>query len=69
MVYENKIRELRKLHNESLEQLAEAVEISRDALRNYEIGKQDVKSEVAKRIAKHYSVSLDYLLFFNLGEE
>lgn len=69
MKYENKIRKLRKLHNESLEQLAEVVDISRDALRNYEVGKQDVKSEVAKRIAKHYGVSLDYLLFFNLSEE
>lgn len=69
MKYENKIRELRKLHNESLEQLAEVVDISRDALRNYEVGKQDVKSEVAKRIATHYGVSLDKLLCFNLGEE
>jgi DNA-binding XRE family transcriptional regulator len=69
MRYENKIRELRKMHHETLEDLAEAIDISRDALRNYEVGKQDVKSEVAKRIAKHYGVSLDYLLFFNLREE
>ena len=47
----NAIRELRVEHGETLEELAEIIDISRDALRNYEVGKQDVRSEIAKKIA------------------
>ena len=64
----NAIRELRVEHGETLEELAEIIDISRDALRNYEVGKQDVRSEIAKKIARHYNVSLDRLLCFNLQE-
>ena len=65
-LYTNSIRELRKQHGETLEELAEAIDISRDSLRNYEIGWQDVKSDVAKKIAKRYHVTLDRLLCFSL---
>lgn len=64
----NMIRKLRKAHGETLDQLAEAVEICKDSLRNYELGKQDIRCSVAVKIAKRYGVTLDRLMCFD-GEE
>ena len=58
----NRIKELRARNNESQAELAAAVNVSASALSGYETEKYQADIPVYFSIAKHFGVSLDYLL-------
>lgn len=58
----NRIKELRARNNESQAQLAAAVNVSASALSGYETEKYQADIPTYFAIAKHFGVSLDYLL-------
>lgn len=58
----NRIKELRARYGESQADLAAAVNVSPSALSGYETGKYQADVPTYFAIAKHYGVSVDYLL-------
>lgn len=56
-----RIRECRKQRHISQEQLAEAIDVSTNAISNIERGNNNATLENIQRIAKYFNVSLDYL--------
>lgn len=66
METENKFGErllaLRVQRNETQEQLAKAISITRQSLSRYETNERTPSIDLIYRIAKHYNVSSDYLL-------
>lgn len=56
-----RIKNLRKIQNESQDQLADAINVSKATIQNIEQGKTSPSIDTAILIAKHYAVSLDYL--------
>ena len=63
---ENRIRELREMHNYTREGMAEMVEISPKFLYEIESGKKGFSSDVLCKIARTLTVSCDYIMY---GEE
>lgn len=59
------IRELRKKHNLSIEEIAFKAGIDAQNLRKYELGKQEMKISMLKRIADAFGVSPSELIKFN----
>jgi transcriptional regulator with XRE-family HTH domain len=57
-----KIRTLRKNHNETQRFLATALEIERSTLTKIETGERGANIELIAKLAKHYNVSCDYLM-------
>ena len=58
----NRIKELRARNGESQADLAVAVNVSPSAMSGYETGKYQADIPTYFAIAKHFGVSLDYLL-------
>lgn len=58
----NNIKALRNAYDETLEQLAEIVGVTKSAIKNYENGSREPSKETLDVIAKHYIVSVDELL-------
>lgn len=58
----NKIRFLRKVANESQEELAKAANVSRISIGNYERNTRTPDPETLRLIADHYGVSLNFLV-------
>lgn len=58
----NRIKELRARSGESQAELAGAVNVSPSAMSGYETGKFQADIPIYFAIAKHFGVSLDYLL-------
>ena len=61
MKYEN-IELLRRQHNLTLQEVADALACQREVYRRYEKGTRELPVSSAKKLAKLYEVSLDYLL-------
>ena len=61
-VFGKRLLELRDERNETQEQLAKAVNITRQSLSRYEANERTPNIELIYNIAKHYEVSADYLL-------
>jgi len=59
------IRELRKKNNLSIEEIAFKAGIDAQNLRKYELGKQEMKISMLKRIADAFGVSPSELIKFN----
>ena len=58
-----KLKDLRMEHSLSLEQLAEATQMSRSALGTYETDEtREIGGENLRTLAEYYHVSADYLL-------
>jgi len=58
----NRIKKLRKEHQMTQQDLATAIEIKTSSISNYERNK-DIPSDMVKiAIARHFNVSLDYLM-------
>lgn len=53
---------LREQRNETQEQLAKAINITRQSLSRYETNERTPNIDLIYRIAKHYEISSDYLL-------
>lgn len=58
----NRIRELRKEKNLTLEEFSKAINSNRGSVSRYELGEVELKHETAKTIADFFNVSIDYLL-------
>ena len=61
MKYEN-IELLRKEHKMSQQEVAEVLGCQREVYRRYEKGTREIPASLAIKLAKIYTVSLDYLL-------
>jgi transcriptional regulator with XRE-family HTH domain len=62
-IFSQRLRNLRKLNgNDTQEFVANALEISRGMLSNYELGTREPDFKMLCRIADYYNVSTDYLL-------
>ncbi len=62
MTMYERIRNLREDHDLSQTQVAKLVNVSQPTYSRYESGFLDIPSEVLIILAKHYGVSVDYLL-------
>ncbi len=61
-VFGERLLRLREERNETQEQLANAVDITRQSLSRYETNERTPNIELIYNIAKHYNVSAEYLL-------
>ena len=61
MCFPKRLKELRLAHGETQKDLANAIEVGRTTISEYESGKIVPKQEGLLRIANHYNVSVDYL--------
>lgn len=58
----DRIMLLRRKHNESQAQLANAIDITQRAVARWETGYNDPSAYAIREICKHYKVSADWLL-------
>ena len=58
----DRLRELRLKKNLTQKELADILDVDRTAIAKYETGASGAKSEVLKKIADYFGVSVDYLL-------
>ena len=61
MCFPKRLKELRLTHGETQRDLANAIEVGRTTISEYESGKIVPKQEGLLRIANHFNVSVDYL--------
>ena len=61
MCFPKRLKELRLAHGETQKDLANAIEVGRTTVSEYESGKIVPKQEGLLRIANHFNVSVDYL--------
>lgn len=61
MAYYRRLRDLREDHDLTQNQLVEKLNMHKTTYTNYEQGKRDLPLSIAIKIARFYSVSLDYL--------
>ena len=61
MCFPKRLKELRLAHGETQRDLANAIEVGRTTISEYESGKIVSKQEWLLRIANHFNVSVDYL--------
>lgn len=58
-----KLRALRKAQNVTLQQAANAIQITKSSLAMYEADKRIPRDEVKVRIARYYGESVEFLFF------
>lgn len=61
-IFGNRLLKTREEHGETQDQLAEAIGITRQSLSRYEISDRTPNIEIVCNIARHYNISVDYLL-------
>jgi transcriptional regulator with XRE-family HTH domain len=61
MVY-RRIRDLRTDHDLSQKQLADYLGMSQTGYSKYEVGTNDIPTQILIKLARFYNVSIDYLL-------
>ena len=61
MCFSKRLKELRLAHGETQKELANAIEVGRTTISEYESGKIVPKQEGLLRLANHFNVSVDYL--------
>jgi transcriptional regulator with XRE-family HTH domain len=61
-IFSERLAELRQQHNETSRDLARALDVSFSAISNYQLGKRTPDIVFLQKVARHYSVSADYLL-------
>lgn len=61
-IFGERLLKVREEHKETQDQLAEAIGITRQSLSRYEISDRTPNIEIVCNIAKHYNISVDYLL-------
>ena len=61
MCFAKRLKELRLAHGETQKELANAIEVGRTIISEYESGKIVPKQEGLLRIANYFNVSVDYL--------
>lgn len=58
----NKLKELRKENNLTLQDMSKIFSISIEAFRKYEVGEREPSQSLLIDFANHFNVTLDYLL-------
>ena len=61
MVYQ-RIRDLRNDHDLNQQQIADYLDMSQTGYSKYEVGTNDIPTQILIRLARFYNVSIDYLL-------
>ena len=61
---QNRIKEYRKQQKITQDDLAKAVDVTRQSIISLENGKYDASLKLAHRIAKYFSVSIEELFIF-----
>lgn len=61
-LFAQRIREVRKLHNETQQALGNCIGMKANNVSEMESGKKTTTSEKIAKICRHYHVSADYLL-------
>ena len=61
---QNRIKEYRKQQKITQDDLAKAVDVTRQTIISLENGKNDASLKLAHRIAKYFSVSIEELFIF-----
>lgn len=60
----NKIKEFRKIRNLTQEELAQAMEVTRQTIISLENGKYDASLKLAHKIASFFEVSIEEIFLF-----
>ena len=58
----NNIQRLRQSRGETLQELGDALHLTRSAVKNYENAEREPSLEIVAAIAEHYGVTVDELL-------
>ena len=58
----NRLKELRKKNNVTLQKLADYLHIANSAISQYENEKREPSFDIVSKIADYFNVSIDYLL-------
>ena len=58
----NKIKEIRLMREQSQAEVARAIGLTQQSYQRYEIDGSSPSGEILTKLAKHYGVSVDYLL-------
>ena len=66
---QNKIQELRKSHKITQNELADAVNVTRQTIISLENGKYNASLILAHKIAQYFNVSIEDIFLFNEEEE
>lgn len=61
-MFSARLKELREAHGHTLESLAELLEVSKQQVWRWEMGKNDPSATAVSNICKHFGVTADYLL-------
>ena len=61
-MYFQRIKDLRKEHNLTQQNLADLLHCQREVYRRYERGIRDIPTSYALILARYYNVSVDFLL-------
>jgi len=61
MVYQ-RIRDLRNDHDLNQQQIADYLGMSQTGYSKYEVGTNDIPTQILIKLARSYNVSIDYLL-------
>ena len=61
-LFAQRVREVRKLHNETQKQLGDAIGTKANNVSEIESGKKTTTAEKIAKICQHYHISADYLL-------
>lgn len=65
----NRIQELRKARRITQNELADAVEVTRQTIISLENGKYNASLILAHKIAQYFEMSIEEIFIFNLEEE
>ncbi|WP_420319484.1 helix-turn-helix transcriptional regulator [Faecalicatena contorta] len=69
MFLENKIQQLRKERKITQNELADAVEVTRQTIISLENGKYNASLILAHKIAQYFGMKIEDIFIFNLEEE
>lgn len=68
-IFGENIKNLRKIYNETLEELGKSVNCAKTTIEGYESGRRKPDLQTARKIAMHYHKTVDELLFINLSKK
>lgn len=62
-MFENRLKELRENNDLYQKDIAKFLNMSQTGYSKYEVGTNDIPTEILKKLAKFYNTSIDYLLY------
>ena len=64
-LFGDRLKELRKEHNLTQEEISEICQVAKQTISNWENNVTQPPFDIVKRLAQYFSVTIDYLLNFN----